>query len=72
MNNVTSRLDKHDHQIEVLGGKIDDLAKEVKEGFRGLDRSIHEIESKFPATLSQWLFRAATLVSPLTFIFLIQ
>jgi len=47
---------------------MDDLAKEVKEGFRGLDRSIHEIESKFHATLSQWLFRAATLTVGVAFV----
>jgi hypothetical protein len=57
--------------MDDLAKEMKDLGKEVKEGFRGLDRSIHEIESKFHATLSQWLFRAATLVSPLTFIFLI-
>jgi hypothetical protein len=55
-----SRLDKQDHQIEFLGRKIE-------EGFRDLDRSIHEAEVKFHATLSQWLFRAATLVSPPAF-----
>jgi hypothetical protein len=58
--------------MDDLGKEVKDLGKEMKEGFRGLDRSMHEIESKFNATLSQWLFRAATLVSPLTFIFLTQ
>jgi len=66
---VTSRLDKQDHQIEILGKKMEEGFKETKEGFRDLDRSIHEVESKFHATLSQWLFRAATLVSPPTFTF---
>jgi len=80
---VITRLDKQDHQIEILGGKIEELGKEMKEGFRGLDRSIHEtesklhrsiheVESKFHATLSQWIFRAAMLVSLLTFTFLTQ
>ena len=68
---VISRLDKQDHLIEFLGRKIEegfrDLDHSLQETKRDLDRSIHEVESKFHATLSQWLFRAATLVSPPTF-----
>ena len=52
-HDVTSRLDKQDHQIEFLGRKIE-------EGFRDLDRSIHEVEAKFHATLSQCVTVART------------
>jgi hypothetical protein len=39
------------------------LDHSLQETKRDLDCSIHEVESKFHATLSQWLFRAAILVS---------
>jgi hypothetical protein len=66
-----------------LGKEMKDLRIEMKDGFRGLDRrihemgsklhrSIHEVESKFHATLSQWIFRTAILVSPPTFAFFTQ
>ena len=59
----SQQLDKHDHQFEQLEKGITELKMDVKHRF-------HEMESKFQTILSQWLFRAATLVSPITSTFL--
>ena len=78
-------LDKLDHQFERIEQKFDqkfkkvetsitELKLEVQKGFHDMEskfrKSFHDMESKFQTILSQWLFRAAQLVSPITFAFL--
>jgi len=57
-----------------LDNNITELKLEVQKGFHDMDskfeKGFHDIESKFQTILSQWLFRAAQLVSPITSTFL--
>ena len=75
-------LDKLDHQFERIEQKFDQKFEKFDQKFEKVEASItelklevqkgfHNIESKFQTILSQWLFRAAQLVSSITFTFLI-
>jgi hypothetical protein len=82
---VTKRLDDHDQRFEKLDKNISELKLDLQKGFHEIDsklqkglneidskfqKSVHDMQSKFQSILSQWLFRAATLVSLITFTFL--
>jgi hypothetical protein len=79
---VIERLDKHDRHLDKLDHQFERIEQMFDQKFEKVEASItelklevqkgfHNIESKFQTILSQWLFRAAQLVSSITFTFLI-
>lgn len=78
---VTEHLDKHDRHLDKLDRQFERIEQKFDQKFEKVEASItelklevqkgfHNMESKFQTILSQWLFRAAQLVSPITLTFL--